>query len=141
MKAIKICTGTIVSICLIILAGCSDNLVTTSNIEPTLASSTDSMMGLEDNSYFAKFWLSPGETQVFHYGNTNLILIHSYSVSNCNMVSRDLLIRSSNQADSTSLPCSWKKQGSFAFEDLSVKNISSQKKTISVSLRGLTFNN
>ena len=143
MKTIKTYTSVLFFICISIIAGCSDSIVSNENTgSPTLrAYNSDSPANLEEAVYNGKFSLNPGETIHLNYENTNLILIHSYSVSNCSMASRDLLIRSSMQADSTSLPCSWKKHGSFAFEDLSVKNISPLKKTVSVNLWGLTLNN
>lgn len=142
MKTIKIYTSILLFICISIISGCNDNLVSPENAETSLRSNnSDSPANLEEGFYNGKFSIGPGEILRLNYDNTNLILIHSYSISNCSMVSRDLLIRSSNQADSSSLPCNWKKQGSFAFEDLSIKNISSEKKEISVSLKGLTLKN
>lgn len=140
MKAIKLYIPSLILTCLVMIASCSDNIISPGIDESAMLNQTDSQMNLEENSYNAKISLSPGETIVFHYGNTNLILIHSYTISNCYIVTEDLFISSSMHADSTSLPCRWKKSGNFAFEDLSVKNISNEKKLISVRLRGYTLN-
>ncbi len=141
MKTLNIYISFFIFICISIIAGCNDNLISPISNEQVSINKSDSQMDLDESSYNSKFTLNPGETKVLSYDNTNLILIYSYSVSNCNPVSRDLLISSSLQADSTSLPCYWKRHGNFAFEDLSIKNIGSQKKTISVSLQGVTLNN
>ena len=141
MKTIKLYTGSLILICLVLAAGCSDHLISPESMESSEINSSELQMNFEEGVFNEKFALNPGESKLFHYGNTGLILINSYTVSNCSFSSRELTIRSSIQADSTSLPCSWKKQGSFAFEDLTIKNISSGKKTISVYLRGLIKNN
>ncbi len=137
MKSIKLYTGSFILICLSMIAGCSDYLITPDSKEPSAISSPDLQMNFDEGVFNEKIKLNPGESIMFHYGNTGLILINSYNVSNCTIGSRDLTIRSSIQADSNSLPCNWKKQGSFAFEDLTIKNVSSLRKTISVNLRGL----
>jgi len=137
MKTTKLYTGSLILICLTLTAGCSDYLITPESTGSQSLNTSEIPMNFEDGTYYEKFKLNPGESKIFHYGNTGLILISSYNVSNCTIISKDLTIRSSIQADSTSLPCNWKKQGSFAFEDLTIKNISSQQKTTSVNLRGL----
>ena len=137
MKTTKLYTGSLILICLTLTAGCSDYLITPESTGTQTQNESELAMNFEDGKYYEKFNLNPGESKIFHYGNTGLILISSYNVSNCTIISKDLTIRSSIQADSTSLPCNWKKQGSFAFEDLTIKNISSQQKTTSVNLRGL----
>ncbi len=140
MKKVKLYTGSLILICISMIAGCSDNLINPESTGPVSLKTPDASMNLEEGFYNLKFTLHPGESRTFHYGNTGLILIHSYSISNCNIHTRDLLIRSSMQADSSSLPCTWKKFGYFAFEDLTIKNVSSQLKLISVNLRGYTIN-
>ena len=140
MKTIKLFTGSLILICLAITAGCSDYLITPESTVSQSLNSSDLQMNFEEGVFNEKFNLNPGESKIFHYGNTGLILINSYNISNCTLSSRDLTIRSSIQADSTLLPCNWKKQGSFAFEDLTIKNVSPHQKLISINLRGLTLN-
>ena len=127
----------IISIC--ILSGCSDNPV---SIETETNNQTITGMSgriFEYRTFRKKYHLKHGETVNLSWDITGLILTNSYTISNCTINARDLYIRTSNQVGNSSLPCMWKKSGSFAFEDLSIKNISGQTKTIDVWLEGLTL--
>lgn len=145
MKNLKHYTGSLLLICLTILAGCSDNLTApasqTQNLTHEKNQLNKSEAVFDDGIYRGKFKLSPGQTINLHYGITNLLLINSYSVSNCSFDRNELMIRTSNMIGSNSLPCEWTSTNGLMFEDLSIKNVSGNTKIIEVKMTGFTFQN
>lgn len=140
MKTLKINFSILIFVSIAFISGCSENYITSGGPEQDLDVNSDSKTGFSGNVYSTQFKLNPGETLNLNYNNTNLILIHSYTISNCSIDKKDLRIRSSNQVGSESLPCNWKKSGYFAFEDLSVTNIGIKTRVVSVYLEGVTLN-
>lgn len=145
MKTLKLYTGSIIIICLSILAGCSDNLTApasqTQNSTHEKYQSVKSNAEYNEDSYRGKFKLGPGQTVYLHYEITNLLLINSFSISNCSTNRGELMIRTSNMTGSNSLPCEWTSSNGFMLEDLSIKNESGRTKTIEIKMTGFTFLN
>lgn len=140
MKTTKINICILLFISISVISGCSEKLITPGGSIQDLNSNSVPKTGSAGSKYSELFKLAPGQSIKLDYGNTNLVLIQSYSVSNCSIDKKDLMIRSSNQAGSESLPCSWKKSGFFTFEDLSVTNIGKVTRVVSVYLEGETLN-
>jgi len=139
MKTLNLSRLSVMIISICILSGCSDNPVSTETETNNQTIAGMSGRSFEDGTFRKKYLLKHGETVNLSWDITGLILTNSYTISNCTINARDLYICTSNQVGNSSLPCMWKKSGSFAFEDLSIKNISGQTKTIDVWLEGLTL--
>ncbi|MFZ1322640.1 MAG: hypothetical protein WAT71_13870 [Ignavibacteria bacterium] len=139
MKKLLICLSLILMISIYMLSGCSDNPVSSESVTNKEIITGVSGRSFEDGTFSKKYLLRNGETVNLSMDITGLILINSYTISNCTINTREIYIRTSNQVGNSSLPCMWKKSGNFAFEDLSIKNISGQTRTIEVWIEGLTL--
>ncbi len=138
MKKVRGYTVSVLMVSLCLLIACSNPSSPETSME-TENTSSNLQRNFEYETFESEFTLEPGDTINLNYDNTHLILIKSYSISNCQINKKDLHIRTSNQVGNNSLPCHWKEHGSFAFEDLSVINISRQTKNIKVYLSGYTL--
>lgn len=142
MKTLKLYTGLFIAISISILAGCSDNPTSTKTDIPSMnkIQITSPDTALVEHTFNAIYKLKPGETLYLDYNNMELILIQSFSVSNCGMFRRELHIRTSNLIGGNSLPCEWDSGPGLLLEDLSVKNVSGLTKKIKVKMTGFTLN-
>ena len=145
MKTLKYFTNSLMLLCLIILinvTGCKSNPVSTI-AEPTSVyrdQIANPDTALIEHSFSSGFKINPGETIYLNYNNTELILIEKYTVSNCIIDRRDLIIRASNMPLISNLPCDWDSGPGLLLEDLSIKNVSGSSRKIQIKMDGYTLN-
>lgn len=138
MKVFKLYTGLFIAICFSIPSGCSDIPTSVKTDIPSMNKDqiTNRDTALIEHTFKATYRLEPGETLNLDNNNTEMVLIQSFSVSNCGTVRRDLLIQTSTINAGNGLPCEWDCGPGLMLEDLSIENVSEQTKKIEVKIAG-----
>ena len=135
MKALKLNISAVIFICILIIAGCSDNII--SPIVESGSRTESLQIKNKNNSFIRTYTLQAGESVFLDSNITSLRLINSCWISNCNQRRQGLFISTSIIDPPNSLPCSWK---NYSLPDLLIDNISGREITFEIQLTGISSN-